>query len=346
MRGLMHRWTQRRPVLVVVLMASYSAQSLLITASKQRGGFAYDATVAVLLAEVAKLAFAVAMLSPKARASLRPSRGCLAFALPAVLYTAQNRLVFEALRRLSPPEYQMLNNLKLFTTSAVYRVAMRRQLKVLQWLALLLLGLGMALATEPLPEGGCSGSFAPGLAAPAASRAAPDAGTWLSTGVAIMVAVSWCSACAGVLNEWLIKRSDDVLEANLWLYAFGVLACCWQLTWSGEGWPRILRLEGFTAVTWLVVLCNAVLGQTIAFLFRYADSIVKLYAVCAAMAFTTAMSVALFGFEVRFKMVAGYLAVAISMCLYYMPAEVLLAPDAEALAGLCSARRSGQGKAA
>jgi len=329
------RWAKRRPFLVIVLMASYSAQSLLITASKQGGGFAYDASSAVLLAEVLKLVFAVAMLTPEGRAATKPSVACLAFAVPAVLYTAQNRLVFEALRRLTPPEYQLLNNMKLFTTSVVYRVAIKRQMSLLQWLALLLLGLGMTVATQPSVAEG----FGEG---PSASDQDSGRGSWLM-GLAIMFAVSWCSAAAGVLNEWLIKRSADVLEANVWLYLFGSIACCWQLVCSPGSFERLLRLEGFSLLTWLVVLCNAVLGQSIAFLFRYADSIVKLYAVCAAMAFTTLMSVFFFGFEVRFHMVAGYAVSAISMCLYYVPPEALLAKDSDLVSGTWGARQKQNG---
>eukprot|EP00415_Alexandrium_ostenfeldii_P001231 UN1231 len=149
-----------------------------------------------------------------------------------------------------------------------------------------------------------------------------------------MIVVSWCSACAGVLNEWLIKRSSNVLEANVWLYTYGALVCAMQL--GPSGCLGLLHLEGFSWLTWAVVLCNAVLGQSIAFLFRYADSIVKLHAVCAAMGFTTLASVALFGFELHFHMVAGYVASAISLCLYYAPPELLSATDAE----LCTQGRA------
>eukprot|EP00428_Durinskia_dybowskii_P033453 CAMPEP_0170254772 /NCGR_PEP_ID=MMETSP0116_2-20130129/27237_1 /TAXON_ID=400756 /ORGANISM="Durinskia baltica, Strain CSIRO CS-38" /LENGTH=235 /DNA_ID=CAMNT_0010505777 /DNA_START=233 /DNA_END=937 /DNA_ORIENTATION=+ len=212
----------------------------------------------------------------------------------------QNRLVFEALRLLTPPEYQLLNNGKLFTTSVVFRLVMRRRLRVLQWLALLLLGVGMAIAT-----------FQPRASVSDVRNFGERDG--IAQGVGVMFIASWCSACAGVANEWLIKRSPNPMEANLWLYLFGSVICCLQLSMTPGAWLRLMRFEGFTAVTWLVVLCNAVLGQSIAFLFRYADSIVKLYAVCAAMAFTTSISVMLFGLEVHFHMIGGYVACAISL---------------------------------
>lgn len=324
---------QNRTFLVLVLMASYSTQCLLITASKQRGEFAYDLTVVVLLAELAKLVFVLAMLPPEGRRALS-LRTSWPYVVPAALYTLQNRLVFEALRHLSPPEYQLLNNMKLFTTSIAFRVLMRRQLRLLQWMALALLSIGMVLATAAQHQEG--GFLAVAFRQPheAASRAGP--GMSLYQGTLVMCVVAWCSAFAGVLNEWLIKKSAGVLQANVWLYTYGVVGCAMQLSSQGsESLQRAVQLHGFTAVTWLVVLCNAVLGQSIAYIFRYADSIVKLYAVCAAMVATTLASVVFFGYQLNLQAVCGYMVFGLSMCLYYMPPDVLLAPDSELVARSC-----------
>ncbi|CAE7028632.1 CSTLP1 [Symbiodinium sp. CCMP2456] len=325
MRDFVDRWARNRFLLVVMLMGSYSVQSLLITASKKR--VTYSADVAVLLAELVKLVFAAAMLPPEVRASMSLS-GRWLYAIPAVLYTLQNRLVFEALQKISPPEYQLLNNIKLFTTSLVFRVVMRRQLRVLQWLALLLLVLGMALATAPCGEAG--------------QAQAQDA----RTGVLIMLAVSWCSAVAGVLNEWLIKKSQNVLEANIWLYGFGVAAAIFQLLVVDGAGVRD-PLAGFTSslLPWSVVLCNAILGQSIAFLFRYADSIVKLYAVSAAMAFTAFFSAIFLDFSMGFHSAAGYFVSFLSMCLYYTPSQVLLSTDVEFIEQLTSRTENEKEKA-
>jgi len=309
-------------------MLTYSAQSLLITASKDGGaigGFSYDASVAVFLAEFLKLLMTLAMMSPEVRSKLGLRPSLIAYAVPATLYALQNRLVFEILRSISPAEYQLLNNMKLFTTSIVYRVVMRRQLRVVQWLALALLAVGMALATQPQQDS-------------ANGSASANEGHDIWRGFAIMAIVAWLSAVAGVLNEWLIKKSPDPNEASAWLYVFCSLAAGLQM--GSSGWGRLSRLEGFTATAWLVVLCNAVLGQSIAFLLRYADSIVKLYAVCAAMGFTAVVSVLVFGIELGSQVISGYCVVAISMCLYYAPTEVLGAPDGKFVADLCAGSRA------
>merc|ERR1719272_2168758 len=106
----------------------------------------------------------------------------------------------------------------------------------------------MALATDP---GG-------------SSRAVTDGSLW--KGLCLMVVVAVCSAVAGVSNEKLIKASPSVVEANVWLYAYGCLACLGQLLVSTGSLQSLFYFEGFTVVTWTVVLCNAVLGQSIAYI--------------------------------------------------------------------------------
>ena len=125
MRAFIDRWCQSRPVLVCMLMVSYSVQSLLITSSKSQ--VKYSATVAVFFTECLKLLFALVMLPPQMMSSLPKSASWL-FAVPAALYTLQNRLVFEALHFISPPEYQLLNNMKLFSSLA-FRVMFYALLK-------------------------------------------------------------------------------------------------------------------------------------------------------------------------------------------------------------------------
>jgi len=181
----------------------------------------------------------------------------------------------------------------------------------------LVLALGMSLATQLGPED-------------SGGRGTSDGRGDRLTGAALMVLLAWISACAGVLNEWLIKRSPDVLQANVWLYTFGSLTALLQLALTAGGVMRLATLHGFSLTSWLVVVCNAVLGQSIAFLLKYADSIIKLYGVCASMLLTTLVSVMAFALPPHFNMVLGTVLCAISVCMYYLPAELLIATDSEA----------------
>lgn len=104
--------------------------------------------MAVVLAELLKLIFALVMLPPEAGPTawsrdVRPSSACtapVAACLPCrqpfipcrtgscrapqrLRVDSELQFRFEALRYISPPQYQLLNNMKLFTTSIVFRVA-------------------------------------------------------------------------------------------------------------------------------------------------------------------------------------------------------------------------------
>jgi len=306
MRSFVERWSSNRLVLVFMLMVTYSIQSLLVTASKIQGHFEYDVEAVVFLAELLKLCFAISMLPKDAWGSLCPTSSMI-FALPGLLYSIQNRLVFVALQHLLPPEYQLLNNMKLFTTSVCYRLVFRRTLTSLQWFGLTLLGVGMTLSTV----------------SPSSSRESSNIfDERLLTGFCVMFVISCCSAGAGVLNEKLIKNSSNAHTANFWLYVYGCSFC--SLNIPVHQWSRLSRLEGYTGTVWAIVICNALLGQSVAYLFRYADSIVKLFTTCAAVAFTALLSVPLFGYEVHIWMILGYALSVLAGVLYYTPSQSIL----------------------
>lgn len=289
-----------------VQVVSYTAQCLLISASKRSdGSFSYDPSEAVQLAELLKLAFATLRL-PGGLATLSLWRS-LPFAVVAAVYAVQNNLTFEALRHLAPADYQLLNNLKLVTTSLTYRFMIKRKLRVLQWLALLLLALGMSLSVEVTAQD-------------SGGRVVESSSVW--RGLCVMVALSWCSALAGVYNELLLKKFANLYEANVYLYFYCALACLGPRLWRGFG--ADLPLRGFDALTWAIVLSNAVLGQAISYVFRYADSVVKLYSACAGVATTAILSFVLFGVALSRGTLLAYLVCLASFCLYHSKPETLL----------------------
>lgn len=57
---------------------------------------------------------------------------------PALPHTTQ----FYLLRYVDPATYQILGNLKIVTTGILFRICLRRQLSLLQWIALCLLAIG------------------------------------------------------------------------------------------------------------------------------------------------------------------------------------------------------------
>jgi len=317
--------------LALALMVSYSAQSLLITASKVNGrSFGYSTNSVVLLSEVIKLCFAVGMVTRQrmwAEVRGQPRWLSLCSGIPGLLYAVQNNLVFSALLHMDPGLYQLLNTSKILTTGLTFRLVVGKELRIIQWLALVLLSLGMMLTVdlrEPpsLP-------LAQGFSLP------PERS--IAKGLAAMACMSVSSALASVINEVLIKGSASVYVANVWLYSYGVAGCVlYTLATSGpEGLLPGQLLSGFSGLTYAVVLCSAFMGQSISFIFRYADVIVKVYATAASVAFTALASWVLFGVPPTPGLAVGYLVCVCSLCMYYLEADVLYSSDAELVRRAC-----------
>ena len=110
-----------------------------------------------------------------------------------------------------------------------------------------------------------------------------------------MFALSSCSAFAGVYNEFLLK--NDVQASLMWknmqLYFYGALSCLITLSYyrmtgqaRGESAAFQSLLHGFGPMAWGVVFLNGILGQIIACIFFYADTIIKVYAASGAVLMT------------------------------------------------------------
>lgn len=124
-------------------------QGLLTAASKRGNSYAYNTATVPLLAEALKFAISACILRHQLRHKAavqvtRNFRASLLFLVPSVIYWVHNNVQFATLRLLDPATYQVLGNLKIVTTGVLFWVLLRRQLTVLQWLALVLLMLGAA----------------------------------------------------------------------------------------------------------------------------------------------------------------------------------------------------------
>ena len=149
---------------------------------------------------------------------------------------------------------------------------LNRRLVIIQWIALLLLMLGMVCTS-------LNGSH---------DSAQSEVSSW-SIGVVIMIVIALCSSIAGVYNELLLKSSGLPVQVNnVYLYSYGVLT-------SGSVYACIRKpeqsfLDGFSSVVWAVVVTNGILGLVISFIFKYGDNIVKLFGSSSAVLVTAALA--------------------------------------------------------
>lgn len=316
-------------MLSAALLVVYMAQGILIKYSQNdAGGYDYDKNTSVLLSELFKVVLSGALLFREFQINPEPAspligpleaRSILAYAVPAVLYVVHNNIIFIALELIGPTTYQLFNNLKIVTTGFVFRIFLRRKLRVHQWMAIVLLLLGMCV-TQMNP------------AKPAVSLVRTEQPF---LGFLWMVALSLCSAFAGVYNEYLIKKDEQsVYWKNIQLYTFGTLACGLSTLFSflssgsnseldANAEPNRSLFHGFGLCAWLVVFLNGVLGQIISLIFKYADNLVKVYAASGAILATSFLSHYLFGTPLTIELCIGIMVALLSMFFYFFSPEVL-----------------------
>ena len=130
----------------------------------------------------------------------------LRMGVPAACYCVQNLLFFVALSRLSATSYQLWSQSKTLFTALFFVVYLGRVLRKQQWIALVLLSMGVGLV-QFYEAGGAA-------AAAAAAASSSAASSTLAIGVAAVLASSLLSGFANVYFEKVVKTRPAV---SIWM---------------------------------------------------------------------------------------------------------------------------------
>lgn len=293
---------------MVVLTAWTSSISLLTVASKnERGAYDYSPKSVVLLAELFKLCVSGVFLSREVRAgraavTLR-ARSFAVYCLPAAIYFVQNNLMFYALSLLSAPSYQILGNMRILTTALLFRVVLKRELGRHQWTALVMLALGV-VACQYDPETHGADASSDGLAV----------GLY---GFAVMLLICSCSALAGVINEFGMKRykEDSIHLQNLQVYACGIVFNFMNWAREEDAFARGI-LSGFTPLTYLLLLIISTAGLLVSYILKNHHVIIKVIATSMSLPLTAVASAYLFGTPTNVYLGLGIVLVGAAVLLY------------------------------
>ncbi|GMR43913.1 hypothetical protein PMAYCL1PPCAC_14108, partial [Pristionchus mayeri] len=191
----------------------------------------------------------------------------LMMSIPATLYAVQDNLLFLALSKLDAATYQVTYQMKILTTAVFTVVILRRRLLRTQWLSLLILTAGVALVQ--MPSGDAS-----------KSEAVRDKSDNF-VGLIAVSAACLTSGFSGVFMEKILKHGGiGVWMRNLQQAFFSIFVClimCWLK--DGEAIARDGMLQGYNGTVWTVVVLQSYGGLVIAVVVKYADSILKGFAV-------------------------------------------------------------------
>eukprot|EP01060_Flectonema_neradi_P010584 TRINITY_DN1767_c0_g1_i1.p1 TRINITY_DN1767_c0_g1~~TRINITY_DN1767_c0_g1_i1.p1 ORF type:complete len:399 (+),score=83.50 TRINITY_DN1767_c0_g1_i1:53-1198(+) len=308
------------------LVAQNSSLTLTMRASRIPGADPmpmYLATSAVVACEVVKLFLSVIMLSIekegisgawKAIQSdiLSSFSQNLMILIPSGLYTLQNNLQYFAASHLDPPTYQVLSQMKLITTALLSILILNKKLSMLQWIAIILLGIGIALV-QTSQDTGDTGS---NESSTGGSGSSIDASRMFGF---IAVFIACCtSGLAGVYLEKIVKQTKpSVWIRNMQLASWGLLVGLMASYF--KDYDAIVEggfFQGFKEIVWVVVALQSVGGILIAVVVKYSDNIVKGFATGLSIVSSATASVWLFSFIFTLQYVLGATIVIVSVYLY------------------------------
>lgn len=197
-----------------------------------------------------------------------PRGQLLNFASPALLYLVMNAITIFALGRIDPPVWQLLCNFKIVATALMSALFLGRRIKWHQWVALLLLLCGSALARFT-----GTGRF-----------------DWSPT-LLLPVLTTTISAVAGVLIERTLKERGalSLCGSNIVLAGWSILVNLFvvlmlQLEGSVQ-LPQPLERSGVIAV-----VNDAANGLVLSAVMKFTSNIVKVYAFSISVFVTALLS--------------------------------------------------------
>ncbi|XP_077470721.1 solute carrier family 35 member A3b isoform X2 [Stigmatopora argus] len=239
---------------VLVLQTTSLVLTMRYSRAGGSGGPRYLASSAVVSAEGIKIVVCTLLLFLENNFSVRATGQLLKeeivgkpltslkLALPAGIYSLQNNLLYLALSNLDAATYQVTYQLKILTTALFSVSVLGRRLATHQWLALVLLAAGVALAQWPAESPGT------------AEAGATSAGARL-VGLTAVLTACLSSGFAGVYFEKILKESkQSVWLRNIQLGFFGfVLATLGMMAYDGQRVRERGLFQGYDRVTCAVV---------------------------------------------------------------------------------------------
>lgn len=261
----------------------------------------YIASTAVFMAEIIKIASSFFMLY-RQEGSISKCREIVwleivnrpqevfKMLIPSGLYALQNNLLYIALSNLEAATFQVTYQLKILSTAIFSVWLLGRSLNRQKWLALILLMLGVTLVQME------------------SVTSSPDTSVqrpWIGLVAVLTSCVS--SGFAGCYFEKILKTSTTSMWIrNIQLALCGAFFSFWAMVLSD--FSLIMSsgfFQGYTVLTWLVVINQALGGLLVALVVKYADNILKGFATSISIILSGIISFYLWDFQPSILFVSG-----------------------------------------
>jgi len=291
-------------------VTSWTAWTLMIRDAKGSGEtYAFDTLTVVLGTELTKLVLSIAF-----HFYFIPSDGwwkevCsivsqyhvgVYYAVPAIIYSLYNVLMYLNLTLFTPTNYRVLINIRVLWSGLLFQFIFNTKLGMHKWAGLCVLMLGCAV-NQITPE------FS------------------LDTGLLALGSIGFqalLSSAGGVYSELLLKKNLEIslVVKNIYLYFWSSIG---NLLFIMIFKPNLM-VDGMFFKGWnLEVLCLVFLGSLCGFstaiFLRYLNVLLKEFAHSAEMLLTAFLTAAFFGTPLTINVLISIFLVGVSIYLYNKP---------------------------
>lgn len=233
---------------------------------------------------------------------IRDPMDTLKVAVPAIVYYVQNNLIYLAATHLDAATTQVTYQLKILTTALFSVFLLKKKLLIPQWLALLLLFVGVACVQLTQTK----------------AKKEKDANQNVLIGFLSILSACLLSGFAGVYFEKILKNS----HVSLWIrnIQLAAIAIPFGLVQVFITDHQFIQEKGFffgySLLTWTVIFLQAQGGLLVAVVVKYADNILKGFATSISIIISCIVSIYVFDFVLTFQFFLGASLVISSVFLY------------------------------
>lgn len=218
----------------------------------------------------------------KAQYAAASRRLAVLLTIPALLYVAQNNLLWIGVAHLPPATFHATCQLKIVTTAGFSAFVQRRRLGATRWLALGMLLFGVTLVQ-------LGGGDRPLFVQTATEAASPF------VGVSAVAAATLFSGAASAIIERVLQRSEGggwsaTEVTRLLAYPSAAAACCLLVARDAATIATRGFFVGWNAATVAIVLLNVASAFLVSAVVARCDGVAKIFATSASLVVSAAVA--------------------------------------------------------
>ncbi|KAG8439100.1 hypothetical protein GDO86_005348 [Hymenochirus boettgeri] len=291
--------------ILILSVIVYGSHAPLIYLCKVDGEIPFSSSSVVLLIEVAKFMVSFVLLLIYDLNSLKVSltwRLAVPYAVPALLYCANNNLVIYIQHFMDPTSFQVLSNLKIVSTALLYSLFLHQRLTVRKWFSVcLLMFAGVFYGYGGINDQGMVHT---------------DTGMYVTLpGLILMVIYCLISGMSAVYTEITLKAQKIPLSIqNLFLYSFGIVI---NFTVHVSNTKNSGLFSAYSIWVCIIIITQAFNGLIMSVVMKHSNNITRLFIISFSMLCNGILSFILFQIQLTALFFLAVVLIGLSVYLYY-----------------------------